>query len=713
MAEFSRLNEAFPVMSGVQPADKSAGKEALADVFGNVSKVVTEHAISVSQEERSLKLLQAKNQISEIANKGKIDGIMMPDQIATINENARNNSKGLFNGVDARDHEKLRAYVDQEIGGMELTNARIGHKQITIQGKLEFNESWPQTLSSLQQNFNPDTFQQGFIEAHNALEAGLKAGILTPTGYQAQVKNLQDVLAYHQDINEMLAGNKDIDAKKFATMQAISFNNQQVDNAGQPIDQTTKFFYDNNNNDRTLKTAKSDASRGIFPNLNTLMSLKPHERAEIKENYLGAVTAKGFINSNSSIAEASLNYKRLAAKAPLTARESGEYNYYHQYFKALANGDAVKLQANTNEGAKIEQDYIQQTTAISNRTYPGNTPEEAEQNKIFALNDARNDKYDKRLSLQEAQHTPAWTRQAIDNEVIQETKSAFAVGGDPKVAVGQLYNLRPDMHWFLSKEMDDPKSGKHNKSESLYAAGLLRNAAPHDEQPSLFAQQLVYANRDGRDDSVLKFEDKASKEAAIRSNIRANMADTLHFAGSVPNGDIPNSGFSSGILDAGVNWVKDQMIKHGDINGDHVADYAQSFARQMNHGYNIYRGLDSQFNLNEVHLTPAQCDLVQFHMMGRFREQLKHPSKDVERSDIEVSNILNQLPVSVTNTRDGHIAIIDQSGTVYMTEKLDSKLLAQAKERKTQNEKVAKEMYESMNSHSSLGLTDPATNVLE
>lgn len=706
MADFERYSESQPIMAATPVADKSSATSALAQVFGDVKTSAVEQAVAIRKEQHDMQFLQAQGRLSDVVTSARVGVITNPDLSDAIIQKARGSIDALSQSLREQDKGKFLAYAATHMGTLQLEAARAGRKQSSIQLQNSFAESWKQNLQAGKQEFDPEQFEKWSERSQGYLADMVKSGQMTPAQYESNIKLVHGVMDYHARLTKMAVAG-DIDAPTLAKMNALSFDNSYRNNANDPIDSSTGHMYDTQISEANGHASVADADRGVFPNIQTFQSLKPLTQDMVTGRYLGALTAKGHVNAGTHMLLLMAKFQKLNDSPSHSDQEKGELNYYKNFFNQLQHGDFLGVISSTNKGAQIDQDHIQRATAIENS---GNS----QADKQASLNDESNRVIQERVAYARAIEMPEAYINPIPKEVTDNVKASFSIDGKPDNALKAVYGLSKDSQHWLAKSMNDPSSLNRKQSAAIYGVALRRNGKPDNGAPDSFDYDLIRAGRTVNDYSNLKIgkdaDDISTKDTQIRQLIQASMADNLAFMSKLPGG----SQDANGVMELGLNYVKQQMQAHNDLFGANKQQYIDEFARNYSKGFNAVKGLNYSFNANEVNLSQADADMVAYYALNTFRADLAN--KDGKSNAEKAMDVRGY---TVTNTRDGFIVIVDNQGneissTVNGTRHhLDSQLLTHARQMYKQHtadieDRIEKEVSinESLRSQNSLSTTN-------
>ncbi len=680
MADFVKYDNDFPIIRDVPISNSAKSEEVWAHTLEGISKGLSQEAFVLKKEQRDAMILQYQNQVAELVNNARTQLIENPSHSKDILDNTNYTINSILETTDPRDREHIKGAVNSHFGVLQLEAARVDRNQTILKAQNTLFDALPQSLSDLNNDFNPESFDKKAKILLDTFDNALMSNIINTNQknhIHKMVKGLYD--KHEKTLN--FAKNSNIDASQFNAAMGNNFTNNSTGNSNYPTNETTNQIYDHYDTEQSLTSAISDVDRGIFPNVKTLMKLTDNQFDKVQYRYMGAMKSKGLINSSPPYPLVLNRIKQLSNKRPLTDAETGELHYL-EYYK---NNYSSVIEETPSGG------NIQQNSAINNAVYTG-TKEEQVQKKQYAMNQNLNNFINKKKALAIAQHTPSNKVNIIPSDLTAVAQSGFDIGANPDTALKILYGLdKPNQYW-LSKEMKEPI-----QKEALYGAALIRNTTTKDE-PASFQRTLLQAAQSIRDEKMLNLGENAEKITKVRTYVQSGLRNLLKNISIIPEGDKrPGIERANAISNLAVNWIKDEAIRNGDYELSNYRKYADDFVENYSKGYKFLSGLHYQFNANELNITQNQADTLSYYMLDEVHKKL------IDSHGVPETNAMLDLnPLTVINTRDGKIVVIDNYGTIVHEEMFTHALLDHAEETHRMNKKETNNIFEIKNNKNTL-----------
>lgn len=650
MAEqLAQFQDTQPVLQPQAINSTASGKEAFAKVLGQIAGQSMDKATELAGEQSNAGLVQAANQAETIKTDAHIDMIKHPDQAAAISARANENLDALNQNafVNKGDRLKLKSITADDFNNIRLKAAGVSYSQSQKDLSLQFWDSYPVTMKSIQDALDSNDFQKAKVLEDSFHKAALNAAqmdVISPEQYASIRKSNYELYSRTQDLLKM-ANNPNIQsAAGYHAAAASPFNNGNFQNTSYPVDGNTQWQASHYNFDRTMSGQYAALYSDAPINWGVVAQGSENDYNNFKMQLMGVNQVRGAVHSGMPFSQIESRMKMLEGKPKLSPMEQGEVNYWKGFKNNLQSGDGyLRMMSQTTMGGQYTQNYNQVDTAIRNST-------KTDSEKATAIRDNDNDYIGKMISLGQAQHLDPGFIRPIPVQTIQNVKSAFQKDAPVAPALQSIAYIKPEYRAYIADSM--PKS---NQAVAVYLSG-----ATFEKADTGFQAQLMEANQDRDYSALLKTGKDETKDSNIWQDISSNskIVNLMNYFSKMPGGMDVQDGFKK----AAVNYVLYRASKEGDININGKGQYIQDFVNNVSKGFDIQQGTRYMFNGANLDIRKADMDYIADYALSEAYRNIHQG-----RSEADFQSYVDLNPLHATNTPDGRIVVIDKMGHAAVT----------------------------------------------
>lgn len=666
-APLSQYGNVQPVLNPVPVETESAGKQALAQVFGKVSDAATQAAININNEKSQAMLLSSATLASKAKDDAQLAIMKNPDpsNVNQVVKNYQQQTQGIMNGtvVNSADRARLKSMVGEDVNQISFVAGRNNIQQAKLQSGIAFNSRVPSAISSITQSLmsNPVQAEVQIDALKTTAAAAFKSGSISQDAYNNVMTTVGTLIDRHSQLMNMaVEGNAT--AKDYHTMTAFSGVKDQT---GAPVNESTKFLHVSLNSDTNYQDAVAGAHSGEL-NWNAVAQMTQDQYQKYMLTLGGIADAKGAINSGESFTAIKSRYDYLnSSKAStLTIAEQGERDQLGQYMNNL-KADYIGTITQTPQGQQISQGLNQSLAAIKNS--PVDDAQKSQQ-----YHQAYNDYQSKLVNYGKAHGIPEELIKPVPPQVVAQAQSGFMLGSDPATVMEAINNQNKGNGAWLAGSMQTPA-----QQEIVHTANLLQNTPAKG-----FANDFIVANQTGRDYGALNIGSEGVSSAEINAKIASALSPTLGYISSQSNGQQR----VSAMMGAVANYVKYQAIAHNDLQLSGLNDYIAKANDALGNAYQVVQGSGFKINAAELNISEGDAAALGNYLHTQAINSLSHGKSTAEQIAAMDAN-----PLLVTYSPSGNLLVQDSTGTTVYSTPYSTTLLNAAKHDKTTNDRVNKE----------------------
>lgn len=668
MSEFAQFQQKDPVLESTPVASRAAGRDAMADVFGQASRKGLEIAEQIQKEHSNAMFMNAGAQINSIMNDAKMKSMQSPGQADEIAKNAVKSLQTVAQtSLNSSDRRKLDFLISDNTNKLRYQSAQIDIKQNRIQNLSNFWDAYNQSMPEYSEALYSMDFKKADVLSESIL-ANAKNSVLEGLITENQYANIQKSLIASHERSEQLHNlllDGDASAQALHTAAIDPLSQQNLDVSQLPANHGTHMM----TNHHITTMTQQDIDHDIYSmniSTNTVANISkqtPEQFAKTAQKILGSRQAHGLINSNPAFTDIENRMNLLENKPNLTSKESAELKVYRNHMKDLNAGYFWEVQGHTTLGAQAINEWNHEKDAIEKSvSYELSTSGQiAMREKLMA--DANNKFIDQGVSIGEASHMDPRLIRPIPREISNQVQSVFELQGDPSQATQAISRLRQRNRGYLASQM---KQGRQKEVINAIGLGYDNNMSRE------FQKALISANKNNMDYSALKVEDRES-DATIRTQLANNVSDIIKHISS--SGGAEGVNRTNDFITAGLNYVKYRAMQSQDFEISDLNSYVDEFSEEMQNAYNISSRGYGSINLNQINLSNADQDILQSYVYN----EAKSNYMGEHAGDIRFEAGWSKQDITVFVDPTNHVVAVDSSGMPLFYAPYSDHLLAAAK----------------------------------
>lgn len=665
-SRFIRPDEEQPILRDIPLPSRVEGKNALANVFGEVSQKAFEVGGNLADEASSSMYLASQANIEELKNNALMSMQKNPEkaeEFATLAKSGINSVTDTAY-VNKADRGKLKYIAQSTTDDLAFKASEVQLQNANLQAKALLFANLPTNLKTISSSAikDPKLFQDSSESFVSQWNGALKSGIVTGIEYANAMKSLGVIIDRAQGIHELYKNPEGTTANEFHKAIGSPLNTDTATHSNFPINENTNFLQAHISGEMDEQQVLADCSQGKLPDPETLMGLSDNAFKTSLFCMQGAQEAKANIDSHESFPDIFSRIDDLTQSGRvLSNQEKGELGFYKHYFGMLNNGKFSELMAETPLGGKIAQQYSQKSNALIELMSQTKDPNELAKLQSQSKNNYNSYVNDK-IALGEAKKIPTKWIQPIDSNIIKPAQISFQNGQDPMQALKVL-----DMHNKMNQNYVASAMKTVQQQEVMHAVSLMRNVS-NPITDSEAAKWITY-NQEGKDFNLLKLatKDEGTTEKQIISKVTVGLVNSniLNFIGRLPSSNI-ESGYSqfgtdrnSAIVSMIVNRVKGDALEHNDFTVSNSDQYIEKAITELKKGYNIISGSNYQFNANDIPFDIQDAPFVSDYALDK-----AYKNFHVGKTEAEFRLSLDRNPFTVTMSRDHRLLVQDTIGNI-------------------------------------------------
>lgn len=663
MPELPQFNETQSVLQQQKVNSKAEGFDAWAKTLGNIANEAGNQAEKIEEEKSNALFMVSANSANELKTKTHIEMIQNPDKANNIAKNALSVNESIKQAavLNEKDRSRLNYMVNENQSQINLRAAETDHSfQVRSLGN-KFWDEYPISMRQIEEAIGQGDFDKAKILEENlhanALSAA-KIGSLSPEAFGRVNKSMRDLYDRASYLTKLSQDPNGVSAHEYHANKISPFASQSFDNIGQPVHGNTQWMANHLNYDRTMQGQLNALYNGQPVNFGVVASASENDYNKFIMTMNGVNQVKGAISSGIPFNQIQAHIETLETKEKLSAIEEGQVTYWKSLNNRMSSDNAFYgIMGQVGLGQEYTAEHQAQSASL--RATKGGA------DLVRALQDNDNKYIGQMVDLARSLSLDPHYIKPIPVEWSNEVKSSFQKDAPVLPALRRLEYVAPEFRAYLAEAM--PKS---HQGMSVWVAGLTLG-----KTDSSFQADLIHANQnqiepnapkgEGKEKNSLITsgkEDVGTKADNIWSAIISqndNMKSIYTYLGKLPNGASAQSGFRQ----MAINYVNDQAQRAGDVDLSHKDDYINTFANNINKGFNFYQSDKALINLTDLPITRQQD--VDYLTNYALSEAYKRIHEGKSESDFQTSLSIN--PLMVVSTPDRRLIVIDRYGRAAVT----------------------------------------------
>lgn len=650
MAELPQFQDTQPKLNPSNVSSNAQSYDAFAKVLGSIAQSATQEVAEIAEEQSNALAMQAQNSIADTVTGAQINLIENPDHAMEIATQSRDALNNIVNNafVNKKHRGQLKQLGNSSLNQIDLMAARTNHQQIIKNTQIALHREIPNALKDINRLYMSGDFSGAEIRQNNlqsTLDSALKIGAVTPNQYE----NFREMILGTIEIasqNLQMLKSGDATAYDYHKNNNTPYGKINTDSESMPTNEYTNENLAHYNQEATYQRISSDITRyGRVTDVQAFNArLTPDQHRKLFLQWQGANEAKALIDSGSDFIEIGNEFKNLQSlnKTGLSMKEEGKYNYLRNYFDRLENGEFVNLMAESPQGSRIRQDKIMSDRAIERSSVYTN------EEKIFKLKENEDWERQQYINLGFARHIDPKFIKPLTEQDMLPYKSSFMMGGDPELAITNLRATTPQLKAYIADGME-----KQNQSAVMYMIG---NAG--DAMTQGMAQDLIRANQDGFDKTLIKVDEDSQTYSKIRGAVAndPNVQTAMQYIAQLPYDVKGGQSLSDGMIDALSNAVILQAKRAGDFGVKNLSVYTSSLSDQVRKSYNIYQDQNMRINNTVLKLSPADLKSI-----GMYAKDVAYSRIRKTMTEVEYLDFYDRNPLMLINTPNNNFVMINST----------------------------------------------------
>lgn len=649
--------------------DKSAGYKALADAFGEISKVSFKAAGDIAEAKSNASLQQSADYTEKLKTQAQIQMIQNPadaDKIAKASEYTNDSIKKSAY-VNRADRQKLDWMINRNDDSLNLKAAQTSYEQNKRNIANQYWDSYPTAMKQATDAMNKGDMKTAEIvldTLHKNAQSAASIGAISPE--QLGKIHTTTMQLYDRAMDLHTSGlDGDMTAEQFHAATGSPFASNSMDQIGQPVDHNTQWMAQHYQSDRTVQGQFNALYSGQPINVGTIAGASDADYQKFVAASQGVNYVKGSIAAGTpfNLIQSRMN-ALLSKPTALTPREEGAVNYWKSFNNRLGTDNAFYgVLGQTVLGQQYAANHTAQAESLRA------TKSGADLASALRQND--NDYIGQNISLSHALHMDYHYIKPIPSEWINEVKSSFQKDAPVLPALQRLEYINPEYRAYLADAMPRPHQGvavwvaglTMGKTDSSFQADLI-HANQEDVSPLAQMDKKGGAGLENEKTSLMTSakESVGTKPENIWNDIVNNNDDmkaVYTYMAKMPGGSTSQDGFRQ----MAVNYVYDQAQRAGDYNIENKDQYIKNFTTNIEKGFNLYRNDRAIINLSDIPIARTQdVDHLTSYVLS---EAYKRLHVGQTESQFQASIDLN--PLMVISTPDHRLVAIDRYGRAAVT----------------------------------------------
>lgn len=652
MANFTKFDEDFPIITSQPIASRVEGMEAISKAVGIASDELMKTASELSEEKSSANLLSAHSSLQELDKNTRMQVEQDPANANNYAKKAKEIADSVTQNtfVNQKDRNNLHYLSKSITSNLDLFSAQKAMQSqkslMKYQQMQEFNKSnqslYDMMFSDPQ---HADTVIDGMLKA---IQANVKADIYTPIEANALAKL---IYAEIERANKRGAAfqSKSVNAQQLAALNAYQPSPTPLSNAGMPMNQHTVFEADLHLDGLSTQATKAHIAQGGSVTPWQLRNIKSDNEFNVLHEYNnGAAIGESLFTSGEHYPAILARRAQLnEPKSILSPAQEGERDRLNTIYNDLEkNGGYLKFVSMTPRGAQATIGYQRQNDVIEHMDYVG-SPEEIANKKALAKRENLNDYMDKLNSVGIGMEIPDRLRSTVPEQIVQPVKSMFSKDGDINAGINNIALLDQRHLTNLAKRMDNPM-----QYQTVYEAGSLLGKADQG-----FMLPFIQSQQQGLEFKELDLQDKNKvlSPKMLTAKILGNSSFTkiLDNFSYYPNGEV----MKSTAMEKAINFVHFMAQKNMDYTGKNVDQYISTYADNVSRAYPRMSSFDYSFDTNIIGVkSPDDANSLASHALQTTYKKLHEYMNDAQFDDYISTN-----KPFVLNTPSGRVMVVNKN----------------------------------------------------
>lgn len=664
MAKYEEMEGRLPVFNPVITSSGAQGKEAMAEVFGNISSKFAQTAIQVNQDKSNAALYQATNQIYRLKNVIHEDFLRNPDQVRPLMDGAISDVKQIVEQtpLNEKDRQRLDYLSKNDITDIEAQGLRLESEHARTQAKISFVTQWPEKLQQIQNSWDKEEkdLKYQYENSQKLLADALVNGYVSQSQYDAMNDTLHETVDAAKQAHEIYA-DQEANAKDYHYARTKFHAPNTFDQINMPSNEHTNFLYAHEMNQRNVHDvlAALYSDRNIDPLKFMNLSKKEREEVQATRNVINDI--KATFNSGGSWDSLEVIHKDLDSKKDnmLSTEERAAKTYLDNFFEQFIPDKYLKIVSTTPIGAQATHEHNMIINAIdTNKAY-------SDEQKESLKRDYDNVYVDRMVSAGIAKNIPGDKIMPINSPIILKAQSSFDPAGNPMDLLQTVDHYNQRNRVYVAQAMKTPE-----QKEIAYTVGVLEG-----KTSNAMRQELIAANQPKIDWSPIQLGKEGVSETAVKMKVQAELGDIARYLNRFPSRAGQERG--TALISSTTNAVRYASLKRGEYDLSNYEKDVSAWGQEYKKAYNIYSGSNYAFNrVQQPQVSDYEWSSLGQYAIDQGHENMKRLNPKASEVDFMQSVDIN--PLYATITPDNHIIAQDQYGNIAFSAPYNSALLAHA-----------------------------------
>lgn len=665
MAGLFDFNE-NPVMNSVPVATGSKGTDAIADALGNVSHTAFAIAEDMYKDRSRENLSMASNHISDISTDANINLLKNPGQADKILNNYQSSVQALkqSSALNKEDQLSLDRFSNDSVNRLAESSAKVALKYGQVQASNNYWGNYTQSMQNIQQSFRSGDFKTAEMLSdaqHKHAFSAFTEGVITPQQYTNIVKQL-GVMHDHQALVSSIVGDKnvEVDAADVHHINA-SLHKTGGDHkvAGLPHDENTGWLVNHHINDKTMSNQLENLYYGRPLDPAVISNQSDSALIGFSAQQQGHISVMSQFSANKNVAEMEYKMKSLTAKGnKLNQFEQGQLGTWNAIKDMLDKGQFLEAMSNTTLGQQNSLDFNFKQSALFQRRMQ--TEDQKEINDIDSqMTRNYNDFISNNVAIARGMHMDPGYINPFTAETVDNVKMNMSVNGDVSKVIGELARVDKNNLAYLPSQAfhDDP-----TRAAALYTSGLsIGNSEPG------FTSDILLANSKGVNYETIIKKDPINitnnnRIESIWTDVQndSDISDITEYQSKQGKG---SDAFAAGFMKATANYMYFKGVTNNDYTLNNRDSYFTSLKSGLQKSYKIVKSDGYIFNATTMPSNLRDADFD--HLSAYAKMETLRRMKEDGMSDAQIAITTELNPMTVTNTADGRIVVLNHDGKVY------------------------------------------------
>ncbi len=650
-----------------QPVASAAeGDAALSEAFGTVAKASVTQAANIMQEQSNFNLMKAASEAHTAYTQSQIDMEKNPGMSQEITGNL-DKSFGTIAQYEMNkgDRERYNSLTSTLKDQASLKNAQFQIGLANIAASDMLYDTTTNQLKLLEQQAavgDLDQVDNTVQMIHDSTEDAVQAGIIQPHAFRSINDTIQQTigggLRFHDSLKEGMSAEQAhaLNWSPFGTVMDVA------DLPANHATQTISSHLMDQRVDEQLDRAMMQSDINASPKLpGYYFNMGQHAQAEYLEKMKGIREAYGRIASNGNYAEMEQRVAALSNKDILTTSEQSELKYYQQLEQELNEGKTFwDVMGKTSQGAQAIREYHADLAA--NGYFSGTEiPASATVAPINTL-------MHKLVASAQASNMSPHLIKPVPENMMNSISAGFALDADPRSVSSTLSQLDSSNRPYVANQVKNPYQQEVLRSISY---GMDNGMTPQT------MNDLVVYNQENRKfkSGVKSDEELPVNRNAVEASIVASMPELFSYLKQFPS-EVSDTRIKATRTMLS-NVVLGRMMRTSDFSDSNKKQVISDLTDEMNKAYNFTSSHNRMINRSQIPLTNPQADnLANFLINVKARDVIGKFVNDHN----EVDAYLWKQNLTVINTPENNLLVVDNYGTpIYKTE-FTSHLMSEVKE---------------------------------